>query len=299
MKNLKGKAKLMAMALTSFVYAMSSNVEACATEAVDKEIVNTEDFLNKDLYVKALEDINIYDNVNKDNIIGSLEEGDKLLFNCLWDEGYYEVEYNNSLGYLECNKTDLISEYSFDNMVEIINDTTMYRDNDTNIELEKQSIGKLFANIGSWSLVEVDGNIGYVNTLDTEVLTNTFVVVDISDLSLTLYQNGEIILESPVITGKDSSPTDLGDFNVYQKCLDYTMRGENNSYTSFAKYVTKYNENSNEYIHDASWRSEAEFNNRKLIRSNKGSHGCVNAPLDTAKKVYECCNVGDRVIIRK
>jgi lipoprotein-anchoring transpeptidase ErfK/SrfK len=76
------------------------------------------------------------------------------------------------------------------------------------------------------------------------------------------------------------------------------MKGENNSYSSFARYVTKFNKEHKEYIHDASWRSNADFEMADDIYKRSGSHGCVNAPYGTAKSVYKNCEVGDVVIIR-
>ena len=95
MKN-KAKLRLMALILASLVGA-SSKVESCAFEGQDKEIVSLEDKLEKSTYVKALEDLNVYDSVECNNIIGTMKSGKMQLFNCLWDEGFYEVEYNDGL----------------------------------------------------------------------------------------------------------------------------------------------------------------------------------------------------------
>ncbi len=295
--NISKKAKflgmMMAMAIGSF-----NSLDVSASDVLDKEIVTDDVNLNKRTFIKAFENINIYSDVNCTNVIGKLNENQELPLNCLWDEGYYEVEYNNGIGFVECNKCGTTLKYTCDYMVEVINDTNLYKDDNTEYQLNKQDVGMLLKRVGSYAMIKVDDTIGYVDAKDIKVLTDTFVVIDLSDQNLYLYQNGNLILESPVITGRDKSPTDVGDFSVYEKRTNYTMIGANNSYRSFAKYVTKFNDKSCEYIHDASWRSKEEFENRKLIRKQNGSHGCTNAPLNTAQKVYETCNIGDNVIVR-
>lgn len=303
--NISKKAKflgmLVAMAISSF-----SSVEACANEVEDKEVVIDNTKIDKKSYVKALEDINIYDSVECNNVIGTLEENKDLPFNCLWDEGFYEVEYNDSIGFVECNKCNLISKYNFKNMVEFMNDCTMYFE-DVNgvtntINVEKQSIGGLVKEIGSWSLVYMDDKLGYVKSNNLRNLTNDFVVIDESDLILYLYQDRNLILEAPVITGKEKHETDTGDFKVYDKKENYTMHGVDQDtgkpYESYVDYCVMYNEEHKEYIHDAKWRSEDEFKNRKELVRKHGSHGCNNVEDVTAKIVYYVLDEGDDVIVR-
>jgi hypothetical protein len=94
--NISKKAKflgmLVAMAVSSF-----NSVEACANEVSDKEVVMGDTKINKKTYVKALENINIYDSVECKNVMGTLEEDKDLPFKCFWDEGFYEVKYNESV----------------------------------------------------------------------------------------------------------------------------------------------------------------------------------------------------------
>lgn len=303
--NISKKAKflgmLVAMAVSSF-----NSVEACANEVSDKELVIDNTKIDKKSYVKALEDINIYDSVECNNVIGTLEENKDLPFNCLWDEGFYEVEYNDSIGFVECNKCNLISKYNFKNMVEFINDCTMYIEDNNGItdvvNVEKQSIGGLVKEIGSWSLVYMDDKLGYVKSNSLRDLTNDFVVIDESDLMLYLYQDCNLILAGPDIIGREGCETDLGDFKVYDKRTGYTMHGRDKKtgkeYSSYVDYCIMYNKEHQEYIHDAKWRSEDEFKNRKKLVRTSGSHGCNNVEDVVAKTVYYVLDKGDDVIVR-
>ena len=300
MKN-KAKLRLMALILASLVGA-SSKVESCAFEGQDKEIVSLEDKLEKSTYVKALEDLNVYDSVECNNIIGTMKSGNMQLFNCLWDEGFYEVEYNDGLGYVECNKCDLVSKYNFENMFVTTNETNMYVENPSDgetkvVKLDKHSVGGLIKNVGSWALVSVDDQFGFIKSSDLEILTSVFAIVDKSDFKLKLYVDNSLVLESPVIVGRKKHQTDEGIFEVYNKVRDYTMVGENNSYQAFSKYVVMYNNKSKEYLHDASWKSEEDFAKAAELPDNMLSHGCCNLKNDDAKKVYEYMNKGDKVIV--
>ena len=303
--NISKKAKLLGMMMAMAVSSFNS-VESCASEAKDKEVVMDDLKINERTCAKALEDINIYDSVECNNILGTLEEGKDLPFNCLWDEGFYEVEYNDSIGFVECNKCNLISKYNFENMVEFMNDCTLFTE-DTNgvtnaVKVEKQAVGGLVKEIGSWSLVYIDETLGYVKNDNLRNLSDSFVVVDESDLMLYLYQDNQLILEAPVITGREKHETDQGDFKVYDKKTNYTMHGVDQDtgkpYESYVDYCVMYNEEHKEYIHDASWKSEADFENRFELPNIKRSHGCVKVKKRTAQTVYNVLDKGDDVIVK-
>ncbi|MBE6159060.1 MAG: L,D-transpeptidase [Firmicutes bacterium] len=302
--NISKKAKLIGMLIAMAVSSFNS-VEACANELEDKEVVMGDTKIDKKTYVKALEDINIYDSVECNNVIGTLEENKDLPFNCLWDEGFYEVKYNDSIGFVECNKCNLISKYNFVNMVEFMNDCTMYVEDNNGVtsvvNVEKQAVGGLVKTVGSWSLVYMDDTLGYVKSDNLRTLSDSFVVVDESDLMLYLYQDCNLILEAPVITGRKNHETDQGDFKVYDKKTGYKMHGVDQDtgkpYEAYVDYCVMYNKEHQEYIHDASWRSEADFENRFEL-PNIRSHGCVNAKKRTAQTVYNVLDKGDDAIVR-
>lgn len=147
-----------------------------------------------------------------------------------------------------------------------------------------------------WSLVKYktkgDSVKGYVKSKELANLGNDYIEVDISEQKGSLYKNGKKDFSFDVVTGKDSTPTVTGLFNVYAKNRNYTMRG--NNYTSFSQYVVKfYNAY---YFHDASWRSE--FGKKANFHTN-GSHGCVNMKIQDAKKLYHNVKIKTKVLIHK
>lgn len=153
-----------------------------------------------------------------------------------------------------------------------------------------------------WSLVKYDGVKGYIKTEKVksqfENIGKTYIEIDISDQKMKYYKNNKKLLSTDVVTGKNSTPTVTGIFDVYQKAYDYTMRGYDPitkalTYESHSDYVLKFFETY--YIHDATWRNEFGGD----IYKENGSHGCVNTPYQKAKKLYQQVELHTPVIVHK
>ncbi len=155
-------------------------------------------------------------------------------------------------------------------------------------------------------LVQTADYIGYVAKTSLEELTGTFVVVDISNQELKLYENNEVILETPVITGKPSTPTYEGLFSIYNITHNRYLKGA--GYESYVDVMMKFNKN--EGLHDAEyhycdngiepnhgWRNSWDFGGNTYLTN--GSHGCVNMPHDAVMKVYDYVDEGTPVLIKK
>lgn len=121
---------------------------------------------------------------------------------------------------------------------------------------------------------------------------DSYVEVSISNQTLWLYIDGDCILESPVVTGdvtRSGRSTHKGIWGLTYKQKDATLSGQ--GYSSPVKYWMPFN--GNEGLHDASWRS----NFGGSIYKGSGSHGCVNCPPSTAKKLYKYVHTGFPVIV--
>lgn len=118
----------------------------------------------------------------------------------------------------------------------------------------------------------------------------TYIEVIISKQKLYYYVNHDLVLESPVTTGKNDY-TKTGEFRIHNKVRNTVLKGA--TYTSYVKYWMAYD--GNRYgLHDASWRND--FGSMDFKRN--GSHGCVNLPDDTAEKLYDMVDIGTAVYIR-
>ena len=120
-------------------------------------------------------------------------------------------------------------------------------------------------------------------------LPATYIDVDINSQVLTYYENGEIKLVSPCVTGKPGNSTPKGTFSI-----NYTKRGKYLNGPTWHVWVDRWMRFSgNCGIHDASWRKE--FGGQ--IYKTNGSHGCVNLPHDNAVALYDMVGVGTLVIV--
>lgn len=119
---------------------------------------------------------------------------------------------------------------------------------------------------------------------------NTFVEIDMTKQHLWYYKDGYLVVEGDVVTGNVSNgaSTPTGVYKLYSKQKDTVLKGDD--YASPVNFWMPFNKNIG--LHDANWRTEFGGD----IYINYGSHGCVNAPYNVAKTVYENVNLGTPVI---
>lgn len=111
---------------------------------------------------------------------------------------------------------------------------------------------------------------------------NTYVEVDYTKQHLWYYENGEMKLDSDIVSGNIASGNGSPDgvFKIVYKQSPAVLVGED--YESNVDYFMVFAYNVG--FHDASWRN-GQFGGQyyKTI----GSHGCVNMPGDKAASLYE------------
>ena len=117
---------------------------------------------------------------------------------------------------------------------------------------------------------------------------DTYIEVDIGKQKMFYYRDGELFLETDVVTGKNNATREEVCY-VYAKQRNRILRGP--GYESFVKYWMPVSGGIG--IHDASWRSE--FGGDIYIRN--GSHGCINTPTDIVSQMYEVMEIGTPCIM--
>lgn len=153
-------------------------------------------------------------------------------------------------------------------------------------------------------LVKTNEYIGFTTLENLEELTSTFVVVDISSQEVKLYCNNEVILTTPVVTGKPSTPSDKGLFEIYDISHSRYLIGPN--YKSYVDIMMKYN--GGEGLHDAQyhthedgfrhgWRDASEFGGDTYLKH--GSHGCINMIHDDVMTVSDYVDIGTKVLVKE
>lgn len=247
--------------------------------------------------VEATTGVNVRDDSNSDTaaIIGGLSEGQRVSTTGRLANGWYKVDYNGTEGYV-CG--DYVKEVYASSIEEF--PLIYIRENAPLLStpygqamstLNSNQFIRIYGENDDYYLVNYNGSYGYVRKNLCERMTDTYAIVDISDQTLKIYRLGEEIFSTSVVTGKDSTPTDIGFFSIYSKERNAVLRGAD--YASPVDYWMPFN--GGEGLHDASWRSNFGGD----IYHNSGSHGCVNLPVDVADDVYDMLSVGDRVFVKE
>lgn len=127
---------------------------------------------------------------------------------------------------------------------------------------------------------------------ENDDIGKTYVEIDLSRQHLWYYVNGELKLESDIVSGKDSSPTPTGVNRVWHKQRNKTLIGAD--WRQPVDYWMPFNwENCG--MHDSNYRKA--FGGK--IYHRNGSHGCINMPPKKAKALYEMIKLDTPVIVYK
>lgn len=120
---------------------------------------------------------------------------------------------------------------------------------------------------------------------------STYIEIDMTGQMMYYYVDGEIYVQTPVVTGNTGRRmgTPEGVCYVYNKQTNRILRGEN--YASFVNFWVPVRGNIG--IHDAPWRSEY---GGEIYKTN-GSHGCINTPYDEMEKLYNHVEIGTPVVM--
>ncbi|WP_223292326.1 L,D-transpeptidase family protein [Salipaludibacillus neizhouensis] len=137
---------------------------------------------------------------------------------------------------------------------------------------------------------------GYETTSNNGI-GDTYAEVSIKDQRMWIYKDGELVVDTHVVTGRQSTQQDTapGVWYILFKRTPYTLTGtsaDESEYATDVDYWAPFT-NSGQGFHDAGWRTNWSSN----AYSTEGSNGCVNVPPDIMKKVYENLNVYDPVVI--
>lgn len=120
---------------------------------------------------------------------------------------------------------------------------------------------------------------------------DTYIEVDMGAQHMWFYKNGQLIVDTDVVTGNMSrgygTPAIVA--AVKYKARNAVLRGAD--YATPVKYWMPFYGNYG--IHDASWR--AKFGG--AIYQTNGSHGCVNTPPANMKILFEQAEKGTPVVL--
>ncbi|MES2087539.1 MAG: L,D-transpeptidase family protein [Patescibacteria group bacterium] len=152
---------------------------------------------------------------------------------------------------------------------------------------------------GGWyvaaDLVRTFRNEGDVLIKKGEVATTKKrIVVDLSEEKLFAYDGDQLFMEESISTGLDLTPTDLGTFQIFKMTPSRFMQGpipgvSDQVYDLPGVPWDLYFTGSGAAIHGAYWHNHF---------GEQWSHGCVNLPVESAKKLYSWAEIGTKVIVQ-
>ena len=130
---------------------------------------------------------------------------------------------------------------------------------------------------------------------------NTYAEVDMSAQHMWYVQNGQVVLETYVVTGEPipSRITPEGVYSLMWKQRDATLVGDIKPETGKPEYETDVAywmqvTSSGVGFHDAIWQTA--FGGTLYQIPGTGSHGCINMPLDQAGALFNMIEPGIPVI---
>ena len=147
----------------------------------------------------------------------------------------------------------------------------------------------VYQTLGAW------GDPLYLRRSGTDDMAGTYVEVSLGAQHLWYYVNGELLIESDVVTGDvtQGMGTATGVFPLAFKESPATLRGGEGK----KKYVTKVQYWMPFYegqgLHDAWWKTV--FGGNEYM--GNGSHGCVNLPTSVAETIFNNIEPGTAIVI--
>lgn len=247
--------------------------------------------------VETTTDVNIRSIPSTENNepIALLSTGTKLELVDKLDNGWYKVNYNDSFGYVSgdyVRDTYLIKGQPF-KIVFMNDDSSLYQSPFGEVigQLPEYETAIIYGETEDFFFGLTDQGIGFINKYQTTDLYGQFAVVDISDQRLIVYNNTNPVVITDVVTGKDSTPTNIGYFDIDSKSKNATLTGP--GYSCPVERWMPFDGGIG--LHDANWR----YSFGGEIYHTNGSHGCVNIPVDEIYNVYDNLDVGDKVLVKK
>lgn len=132
---------------------------------------------------------------------------------------------------------------------------------------------------------------------DGDDIGNTYVEVDIANQMMYVYQNGQQVIATPIVTGRSgTADTVPGAYSIWNKEENAVLRGFNvhtqRDYEQPVSYWMPFDD-TGQGIHDASWQSS--FGGDAYL--SVGSLGCINTPPDVMAQLFSIVEVGTPVIV--
>src|SRR5438105_8685177 len=127
------------------------------------------------------------------------------------------------------------------------------------------------------------------------------IIVSVQGQHLVAYDEGRVVVDTPVTTGRPALATDVGAMRVLRKDSPWTMqspwpKGSPEWYPDTVVQMVLWFTKNGEGLHDASWQPDATLG----AGSQYGpfaSHGCVHLPLAAVTTLFQWAPIGTPVVV--
>ena len=119
---------------------------------------------------------------------------------------------------------------------------------------------------------------------------DNYIEIDLTSQHMWVYTNGQLFLETDIVSGKPETPTPKGVYYVWKKDRNATLTGED--YATPVDYWLPVDWDG-VGIHDSPWQSNYGGNSHLT----RGSHGCINTPPTIMSKIYNQIEIGIPTVI--
>lgn len=160
----------------------------------------------------------------------------------------------------------------------------------SNIIEEYQKVYVTSANSKYAKVITSENESGYMEIDNIEYLPKDYIELDLSDQIVKVYNDGELVFSADVVTGKPSTPTNIGYTEISSKTYNRYLVGKD--YKVWVDYFFVFNDCAEGY-HDASWQSS--FGGDRYIQH--GSHGCCNMDHDDVRQMDQYIEVGTKNLV--
>ena len=196
-------------------------------------------------------------------------------------------------GYVSLISLSLLSS-KVDGFAYIRDNTYSYNDKDLNqvkgTVFAREIVYVSFINDNYAYVTNTYGESFYMNVND---LDENFIIINLNNQKMYCFLDFKLVNTYGTRTGRDSSPTHTGDFDIDWKAENWEFTTFPGSYANHWIPINEFGEG----IHDLIGDNEANYGNDDY--HIYGSHGCIRVPAEASEFVYNNYNVGDMVLVRK
>lgn len=127
------------------------------------------------------------------------------------------------------------------------------------------------------------------------------IIVSLQGQRLIAYEDGRVVVDTPVTTGRPALATDVGAMHVLRKDAPWTMqspwpKGSPEWYPDTVVQMVVWFTKNGEGLHDASWQPAATLGPGSQF-GPFASHGCIHLPLAAIQTLFDWAPIGTPVVV--